>query len=272
MLGFLVVQAFSALAGRVDTLSIRSKVMDRDIRCVVTLPDQYRERKDSFPVLYLLHGYSGAYDDYIKKIPRLKSLVDLFRMIIVCPDGGYSSWYMDSPVDSSYKYETYVALEVPRYIQAHFRTIQDRAHRGIMGLSMGGYGAFYLALRHPDFYGAIGSMSGGVDFRPFPSNWDISKRLGAYATHRKSWDDHTITHMLGALKNGEFAIRMDCGVSDFFIGVNRRLHQKLLSLGIDHDYLETPGTHTWDHWDRAMDGMLLYFFHFFYGKDAVLRN
>ena len=89
-------------------------------------------------------------------------------MIIVCPDGGFGSWYWDSPVDAGSQYETYVSNELVTWIDSKYKTIKTRKGRAITGLSMGGQGALYLAFRHQDIFGAAGSMSGGVDIRPFP--------------------------------------------------------------------------------------------------------
>jgi len=96
---------------------------------------------------------------------RLSKYADRYDFIIVCPDGNYSNWYMDSPVDSSFRYETYMARELLQWVDEHYKTIRSREGRAITGLSMGGHGAFYLAFRNQDTFGAAGSMSGGVDIK-----------------------------------------------------------------------------------------------------------
>ncbi len=83
-------------------------------------------------------------------------------MMIVCPDGGYTSWYFDSPVDSTYRFETFVGTEVPEYMDENYRTIADGRGRAITGLSMGGHGGLFLAFRHADLFSACGSMSGAL--------------------------------------------------------------------------------------------------------------
>src|SRR5690242_14429958 len=145
------------------------------------------------------------------------------------------------------KYETDIAIEIPKYIDAHYRTIADRKARAITGLSMGGHGALYLAIKHKDIFGAAGSMSGGVDFRPFPNNWDIVKDLGDYEHNKEVWDKNVVVNLVDSLHNNELALIFDCGVSDFFIDVNRALHKKLLDVKIDHDYVERPGVHSWEY-------------------------
>lgn len=92
---------------------------------------------------------------------------------------------------------------------------------------MGGHGALYLAIRHQDVFGAAGSMSGGVDFRPFPEKWDIKLRLGDQKTHKENWDKNTVMAQLPLLKDGALQLIIDCGTEDFFFDVNVKLHEAL---------------------------------------------
>ena len=250
-------------AAAVDTILIYSNSMHKNVKCIVIKPEAYRNKTKHLPVVYLLHGYSGDYSNWILKAPDLLKTIDENKMLVVCPDGAYGSWYFDSPVDSSMKYETNVATEIPAYIDAHYRTIKDRKARAITGLSMGGHGALYLAIRHKDFFGAAGSMSGGVDFRPFPDNWDIKKYLGDFATHADNWNNNVVINLVDQLQNNDLNIIFDCGVDDFFIDVNRNLHKKLLDKKIDHDYIERPGAHNWEYWNNSVKYQLLYFKEFF---------
>jgi S-formylglutathione hydrolase FrmB len=126
--------------------------MKKNIKAVVITPDSYKEAK-ALPVVYLLHGYSGNYADWITKAAGFEKAVDLYNMIIVCPDGN-NSWYWDSPLDEKYKYETYVSGELVKWVDGRYKTIKSREGRAITGLSMGGHGALYLALKHQDIFGA----------------------------------------------------------------------------------------------------------------------
>ena len=250
-------------AATVDTVVIYSNCMHKNVKCVVIKPDGYTNDTMRFPVVYLLHGWSGNYADWVLTDPGLLSAVDKNGVIAVCPDGNYDSWYLNSPVDTSMKYETNVALEIPDFIDAHYKTIANRKARAITGLSMGGHGALYLALKHKDVFGAAGSTSGGVDFRPFPENWGIKKYLGDYNSHKENWDKNVVVSLVDSLGNGELKLIIDCGVNDFFIQVNRALHQKLLDKKIDHDYIERPGEHNWTYWNNSIQYQLLFFHNFF---------
>lgn len=138
------------------------------------------------------------------------------QIILVCPDGGYSSWYFDSPIDSTFKYETYISKEVVSFIDSHFRTIPDRTHRSITGLSMGGHGSLYLAIKHPEVFGAAGSMSGGVDLRPFPNNWDIAKRIGDSLHYSYNWKNMSIINLIDHFPSQPIFMMIECGTEDFF--------------------------------------------------------
>src|SRR5690242_3080486 len=85
-------------AAIVDTVVIHSNAMHKDIKCVVIKPDSYKNKKNVYPVVYLLHGYDGWYSNWIIRVPQLKDHADDFQLMIVCPDGDTSSWYFNSPI------------------------------------------------------------------------------------------------------------------------------------------------------------------------------
>ena len=264
VLGVLLFLGFGGVkAAQVDTVAIYSQAMHKSHKCVVITPDSYKDKQQHYPVVYILHGYSGNYADYITKIPAIAAVADAYQMILVFPDGGYSSWYLDSPVDSAIRFETYVGKEIPSFIDQHYRTKASRQYRAITGLSMGGHGALYLAIRHQETFGAAGSMSGGVDFRPFPNNWELAKKLGTFKDHATNWDQNVVVNQLSNLKNDSLSLIIDCGVKDFFIDVNRQLHQRLLEQGISHDYIERAGAHAWDYWSNSIMYQLFYFHRYF---------
>ena len=249
-------------AAIVDTIDTYSNSMKKTIKAVVIRPDNYASAKE-LPVVYLLHGYSGSYADWITKAKGFEKAADQYNMMIVCPDGGFGSWYWDSPIDPAFQYETYVADELVKLIDSKYKTIKNKKGRAITGLSMGGQGALYLAFKHQDVFGAAGSMSGGVDIRPFPDNWDMAKRLGAYNEQPERWEKNTVINMLYLLKPGSLSLIIDCGTEDFFYRVNENLHQQLLLRNIQHDYITRPGAHNWPYWSNAVNYQLLFINNYF---------
>ncbi|MBL4676927.1 MAG: esterase family protein [Mucilaginibacter sp.] len=252
----------NARAAKVDTALTHSKIMNRDIKAVVITPSKY-SKKTVYPVVYLLHGFSGNYADWISKDPAVANLADQYNCIIVCPDGAFASWYIDSPVNSYWMYDTYVSKELVAYIDGHFSTIKNRAGRAITGLSMGGHVAITMGINHQDVYGAVGSMSGCMDLRPYKKDFAINQILGEYDKDPKSWLDHSATGMVNKLKPGALKITFDCGSDDFFAGINNAFHQQLLDAKIPHDYTVRPGGHTWEYWSNSINYQMLFFQRYF---------
>ena len=247
-------------AARVDTIVVYSNAMHKNIKVAVVIPDNAAGKIGiQFPVVYLLHGYSGNYGSWLKDAPQLQSRADQYQVMLVCPDGGYGSWYFDSPINDSIKYETFITKELLPYIDTNFPTSANKDHRAITGLSMGGHGGLFLGMRHTNLFGNAGSVCGGVDIRPFPNSWDIKKSLGTIIEYSQNWTDYSVVTIAKNLKPGQLHIIFDCGVSDFFIDVNRSLHQVLLSNKIDHDYSERPGGHNKAYWSNSIDYQLQFF-------------
>ncbi|MDE1193000.1 MAG: alpha/beta hydrolase family protein [Arachidicoccus sp.] len=253
-------------AAKVDTISVYSVAMERNVKSVVIVPDDYKEKK-SLPVVYLLHGYSGSYSDWITKVPAIKTYADEYDFIIVCPDGGFAGWYFDSPVDKSSQYETYISKELVQWIDGHFTTVKNRNGRAILGLSMGGHGAMFLAFKHQDEYGAAGSMSGAVDITGIADSFGIEKILGPYAKFPERWESHSVMGLIHLLKNDSLKLIIDCGSDDFLYQQNLALHNKLLYDKIDHDFITRPGAHTWDYWANSVQYELLFMHNFFIQKN-----
>lgn len=244
-----------------EVVNVHSKKMNREIKNAIYLPDNYSKDK-SYPVLYLLNGYSGDHTSWGKTKPNLKEEITKYGIIVVCPDG-QNSWYWDSPVDEKMQFDTYVSSELVEYMDANYSTIKSPKGRAITGLSMGGHGGLWLGINHPDVFGACGSMSGGVDIRPFPNNWNLKDRLGTQKENRERWEDYTIIDQLYKIEPNTLEIIIDCGFEDFFFKVNEKLHQEMLYMNIKHDYITRPGAHNHDYWRNAIDYQLLFFSKFF---------
>ena len=259
---FLVAIA-SLRSATVTTIAVPSEEMKKEVPTTLILPDAYQKEADKkgedrcFPVLYLLHGYGGNNESWVTNT-TIKELAEEYGVIVVCPDGGFSSWYVDSPEDPAWRYEAFVSKELIADIDRRYRTFPRRESRAIAGFSMGGHGALYLAFRHPELYGTAVSLSGGVDLRPFPEQWDIAKRLGSLQDHPKRWKENSVITLAEKVTPGQQAISIDCGVDDFFIGVNRNLHALLLDRHVPHDYTERSGNHSWNYWANAIKYQMLF--------------
>ena len=254
-----LVALFEASAARIDTVAVHSTAMQRELSALVIVPEAAAEKP--MPVLYLLHGYGGDAYQW-QGITDLRPLAERHGMIIVCPDGE-KSWYWDSPLKPEVRFETFVGEELPAWVDAHYPTVARREGRAITGLSMGGHGALWLAIRHSNTFGAAGATAGGVDIRPFPEAWRMHEQLGPLKKNRKRWDRYTVINEVERLQNGELALVIDCGYGDFFYEVNQNLHKKLRKRGIDHDFYVRPGRHHSSYWAVSLPYQMLFFERYF---------
>lgn len=259
-----ILSCIPAFAATVDTITIHSRSLGEPTKVVVILPEGYQQPGKKFPVVYMLHGYTGNYSNWITRVPEIAELADRYQIILVCADGK-NSWYIDRPGSM---YESYVGQELPGYIDSSYRTLASREYRAITGLSMGGHGAMYLAKRHKDIFGAVGSMSGVLDLLPFKDGYSIQDLVGDTASAQVAKYSNL---QLANPSDSVLSIIIDCGGDDKFISVNRAMHQRLLSLGVKHDYTERPGGHSWTYWRTAIQYQLL-FFHLHFSQAPARDN
>lgn len=274
LLLFSFLLTFPLYAAKVDSLDVPSAVMKKNLRAVVVLPDAYAAGKNkmTYPVLYLLHGGYGHFNDWILKTPDktlIHRLADQYNLIIVMPEGDVFSYYLDSPVIKDSQFETYLTKEVIDKIDKTYRTIRTPKGRVITGLSMGGYGALYLATRHPDLYCAAGSMSGALnlDMNAWKLPPDATKNikaefekiLGPFSQSPDGWAAYSVVGMADKMKTNGLKLVIDCGVDDFLIEPNRELHRRLVFNQTPHDYSERPGGHSWEFWQNALPYQVLFF-------------
>ena len=253
---------FHLLFAQVDTLMVYSEVMQKSIPNLVIKPKNYNQNGNSYPVLYLLHGAGGYFSNWMFRVPEIEQYASDYKLIIVCPDGNKTSWYFDSPIDSSSQYETYISKELVKAVDNKYNTIKEKKGRAISGLSMGGHGALYLAIRHNTIWGAAGSMSGGVNIVPFAEKWNIHEVIGPYEENKTFWENNTVINMTNLIEN-DLKFIVDCGSEDFFADVNQAFHEKLVSKEIPHEYSVRPGNHNWEYWRESIKEHLAFFNNYF---------
>ncbi|TMO46527.1 MULTISPECIES: alpha/beta hydrolase family protein [unclassified Pseudoalteromonas] len=252
-------------AYQTETHTFKGKQTAIEKPVTVTLPDGYQE-SNNYNVIYVLHGYSGNHTDWTK-LTDIEKLADQYNVIIVNPDGNFGSWYLDSEIDKSSQYETYIAEDLVNYIDSTYSTNRSKNGRSITGLSMGGFGALHIAINNQTRFAAVSGISAGVDVRPFSAEFGLAKVLGGYADNQEKWDNIAIINNLHKIAAGNtawkkgadtLAIMLDIGVDDFFVEQNRALHQAMLKLRIRHDYIERPGSHDWHYWNKVIPYQFLF--------------
>lgn len=254
---FLIAVSINSMAS-IDTVMVYSKSMNKTIKALVIKPDD-NAKHNPMPVVYLLHGHGANYMQWLNNAPSIVQQGNEMKAILVLPDGGFNSWYFDSPINPAIKYESFIVKELVPFIDSAYATKADRNFRAITGLSMGGHGAFYIAMRNQSVFGSAGSVCGGLDIRPFPNNWQINQLIGSIQEQPQNWEKYTVINLIDSIDLTGLNLIFDCGLSDFFLNVNRAMHQKLLDKKIPHDYTERPGNHNAAYWGNSIDFQLLYF-------------
>jgi putative tributyrin esterase len=253
----------------IETVQFKSTLVGQALPYDVLLPPGYASSNRRYPVLYLLHGLFGRYDDWVTRT-NLADYAANYEVIIVTPEG-HDSWYTDSATVTTDKYESYVIRELIPDVDARFRTIKDRRGRGVAGLSMGGYGALKFAFKYPDQFAFAASMSGALDpavrTDDHPGHiWNILRPSinavygPAGSQIREANDLHRIARSLNASQVASVPfIYFDCGTEDGFLDTNRALAVILLEKKIPHQYRQLPGGHNWGYWDTQVREVLRLF-------------
>lgn len=226
-----------------------------ETRYTVILPEDYDEagtRSRRYPVVYLLHGIGGHEDEWLKG-SQVASYATGRNMILVSADAAQRC-YVDS-VDSASLCETMVARDLVTFVDGAYRTLPQREARGLMGLSIGGYGSLYLSLRHPATFSAAVSLSGALMIGQVrlaetrPDLAQVDHLFPAPRSGREPWDLFAQVRIAPRTVRDGLRWKLLCGVADRLIEINRAFHHFLLAGGIAHDYDEYPGAHTWPFWD-----------------------
>jgi S-formylglutathione hydrolase FrmB len=251
--------AYSNLSNAdVQNAELNSKLMGRKMPYRIILPAGYQTSNDKvrYPVIYLLHGLSGHFDNWTDKTKVAADAAN-FNFIIVTPEGG-DGWYTDSATVPTDKFESYIVKELVPEIDKKYRTQSDRAHRMIAGLSMGGYGSLKFGLKYPEMFSLVGSFSGAVGATSYDEKHAgpaIAKSLaaifGAEGSELRGSND--IFKMISDLTPDKLKaipyIYQSCGTEDFLFQDNRNFLQLLVEKKVPHEYREHPGVHDWIFWD-----------------------
>lgn len=253
----LILSSSLSARSRVETVKFQSKLVNATLPYNVILPADYDTAHTRYPVLYLLHGLTGHYTDWVSRT-NLASYVAQYRIIVVTPEGN-DSWYVD-------KYESYILQELLPDVQKRYRTLEARNFRAIAGLSMGGYGAIKFGLKSPETFAFAASLSGAFGItrlseKEVPASWQPSLKLfGPLGSEtRKANDLFEIIEKLSAqqIKSLPY-FYFDCGTEDspLIFPYNQQLAQLMFAKKIPHEYRQMPGGHSWGYWDRQVQEVL----------------
>ncbi len=246
-----------------DERKLASKLMAREMPYRVILPPDYSKNKDErFPVIYLLHGLTGHYNNWTDRT-KLVSYAQKHKFIIVTPEGN-DGWYTDSATVANDKYESYIIKELIPEIDKNYRTLADRKNRAIAGLSMGGYGSLKFGLKYPEMFALAGSFSGALGAASFSEKTAgaIGKTIDSIygplnSDTRKA---NEIFQMIKDLTPEKIKLLpflyVDCGTEDFLFQNNRDFMQLLVEKKVPHEFRQLPGAHNWAFWDKQVQEFL----------------
>lgn len=268
--GYAQAPAAKPLAANVQEAKLTSKLMGRDMPYRVVLPKGYNDGKGTsprYPVVYLLHGLTGHYSNWTDRT-KVAELALGHNFIIVTPEGD-NGWYSDSVTTATNKYESYIVSELVPQIDARYRTLADREHRVIAGLSMGGYGSLKFGLKYPQLFSLVGSFSGALGATDFDRGISESEAPNSFfgivrasltaafgppgGEARKANDIFGIVRGMSTeqLKSLPY-IYQSCGTEDPLIQNNRDFMALILEKKIPHEYRQHPGGHDWTFWDEQI--------------------
>ena len=249
-----------------ETKIVKSALMGKDVAYSIYLPPDYETSSRTYPVVYLLHGYTDDNTGWLQfgEINRLadKAIADgtIPPMIIVMPNGD-SSWYINS-YDGKEKYEDFFVKEFMPAVEKTWHIKAEKKYRGVAGLSMGGYGTLMYALKYPELFAAAAPLSAAVfDDENLVANTDeryeavfgqlYGRGLKGKERLNNAWYNNSALKIVekksvDELKKVRYWI--DCGDDDFLTKGNSLLHIALIDKKVPHEYRVRDGAHTWTYW------------------------
>jgi putative tributyrin esterase len=235
--------------------NFRSEVLEIATAMYVILPEN-TSNKVKHPTLYLLHGLSDDYTAWIRAT-SIERYVDNLGLAVVMPAVN-RSFYTDMVHGNNYW--TFVSDELIKKARAFFPLSESRDENFVAGLSMGGYGAFKLALRCPDKFIAAASLSGVTDITQVYRHgfgYDGDLAFGSKDKIRGSENDlFTLLHKTSQSTGLKPKLYQCCGTEDFLYPDNIKFKEACENSGLDHTYEEGPGNHEWRYWDMKIQRVL----------------
>ncbi|HEY4207335.1 MAG TPA: alpha/beta hydrolase-fold protein [Puia sp.] len=255
---------------------VKSSILNRSVKYTIYLPLDYETSDRSYPVVYLLHGYTDDNTGWLQfgEINRYadKAIAEgtIPPMIIVMPNGD-SSWYINS-YDGKENYEDFFIKEFMPTIEKTYRIKAEKHYRGVAGLSMGGYGALVYALKHPELFAAAAPLSAAVfadsTMTTMPDNsWAntfgqlFGRSLNGKDRLSKAWYENSPLKIVESKSTDELRkVRywIDCGDDDRLSEGNCLLHILLLEKHVPHEFRVRDGAHNWTYWRTGITDALAF--------------
>jgi S-formylglutathione hydrolase FrmB len=226
------------------------------LQCTMDVLLPQKPSRPALPVLWLLHGLSDDHSIWQRRT-SIERYADGLDLAVLMPNV-HRSFYTD--MRHGLPYERFIADELPVIARHLFHLSARREETFVAGLSMGGYGAFKLALKYPGRYAAAASLSGALDMA---SRWDRGERIGEMELVYGGSPAGTPNDLMFLARQlaadpaqPRPRLFQCCGTEDFLLDDNRAFRDQALGLGLDLVYREAPGNHTWAFWDTHIQQVL----------------
>ena len=224
----------------------------------VIFPDDPKVPKP-WSTFLLLHGLSDDHTIWARRT-SIERYVEGYPLVVVMPDGG-RGWYTNAKDPAGPRYEDDLMIDVLGLVERTFPVRTERAGRAIGGLSMGGFGAIKLGLKHPKTFASVNSHSGAIGVARY-STGDVKDFRDEYLSifgEAPTGGPEDCQSLAERVDHGLIpSMRIDCGVKDDLLEDNRSFHRHLESLHIPHEYAEFPGAHNWEYWDDHVQEAVMF--------------
>jgi len=239
---------------RMQDVTFHSTSLGRNMPYRVILPAAMSPNA-KFPVVYLLHGGGGNYRDWSNYSDVAQYAAR--GLILVMPEGE-SSYYVNAVDRPQDRFEDYITKDLIAEVEARFPVAPGRANRAIVGISMGGFGAVVLSLKHPDLFEFVGGLSSAIDV---PSRPFSIKRVGQYREHRAifgPWggrsrrDNNPFVLAENVDPQGVPFLFLSCGEQEGLLPANKRFAAILKKRGFKYEFHSGAGGHDWNQWNSRI--------------------
>lgn len=259
-----VVADLSTPAISTHDVEFYSASLKRRMTYRVLLPASYETLpQQSYPLLVLLHGrnYSTCQREW-QANSNFTQLLQGAEIIVVMPEGD-NSYYTNAAQKPEDRYEDYIVQDLMMDVTSFYRIRADRSAHGIGGISMGGWGALNLGIRHPDVFAFVASLSAPLDITSQPFSWRrpfnaryLRKIFGQEGSRQRAAYDIFKLEKARAGDLHDTYFFLSCGTGEPLLEPNRRMANAMHDSSLNYKYTEVPGAHNWNNWNQVLPQMI----------------
>ena len=250
-----------------DQLTLDSKILKGERKFAVYLPPDYESSNRSYPVLYLLHGYTDDQTGWIQ-FGEVHHITDTAikegtatPMIIIMPDADTGIPGYANSINGKWDYEDFFFEELMPHVEKRFRIKRNKRFRAVAGLSMGGGGSFLYAFHRPDLFSSAAPLSAWmgpqtIEERDFAKRENIKFNENNFESFISKNNPLKIVDQINKETLNSIRWYIDCGDDDYLFEGNSLMHIKMRKKGVKHEFRIRDGAHNWTYWRTALPSVL----------------